>query len=211
VYGSRFRRIALPEGSARGGLLGQGSILTLTAYANRTSPVIRGNWILENVLGTPPPPPPPNVPPLEERARDAKPLTMRERMEQHRANPTCASCHRMIDPLGFGLENFDAVGQWRARSETGEPMDVSGVLPDGTEFEGVIGLREALLSRPDVFVHTFTERLLTYALGRGLDPYADAPAVRAIRREAARNDYRVSALIMGIVNSRPFQMRRTQS
>ena len=209
VYGSHFRRVTLGKDSVRGGLLGQGSVLTVTAYPNRTSPVLRGKWILENLLGTPPPPPPPNVPPLAEGAA-AKGLSMRERMTQHRANPVCASCHRMMDPLGLALENFDAVGRWRTHGEGHTPIDASGSLPDGTTFEGVTGLREALLSQSELFVTTTTEKLLTYALARGLE-YYDAPAVRAIAREGAPGGYRLSDLILGIVKSDAFQMRRSQS
>jgi mono/diheme cytochrome c family protein len=209
VYGAHFRRVNLAD-ERRRGLLGQGSIMTVTSQANRTSPVVRGKWILDNILGTPPPPPPANVPPLDEGTKDGKTLSMRERMVQHRANAVCASCHVVMDPLGLALENFDAVGQWRDRSEAGTPIDASGALPDGTTFEGVAGLRGALLDRSDLFVTTLTEKLLTYALGRGLE-YYDAPAVRAITRGAAGHDNRISALILGIVNSTPFQMRRTRS
>jgi len=192
----------------RRGLLGKGSILTATSYANRTSPVLRGKWILENILGTPPQPPPPNVPALEETTGNGKPLTMRERMEQHRANPACATCHVQMDPLGFALENFDAIGGWRT-TEAGSPIDSSGVLPDGTQFQGAAGLRKVLLERREEFVMNVTEKLLTYALGRGVE-YYDAPAVRSIMREAAPSDYRWSSLFMGIVKSTPFQMRRSE-
>jgi len=207
VYGSHFRRVALSD-EERKGLLGKGSILTATSYANRTSPVLRGKWVLENILGTPPPPPPPNVPALEEPTGESKPLTMRERMEKHRANPACAVCHTRMDPLGFALENFDAIGGWRT-TEAGIPIDASGTLPDGTQFEGVPGLRDILLERRDEFVLNVTEKLLTYALGRGAE-YYDAPAVRSIMREAAPDDYRWSSLITGIVRSPPFQMRRSE-
>jgi hypothetical protein len=208
VYGSRFRRVMLSEDSARGGLLSQGSMLTVTSYATRTSPVKRGEWILANILGTPPPPPPPEVPPLKERGGDGKVLTMRERMAAHRANPACASCHNLMDPVGFALENYDAVGRWRTEAE-GAPVDAAGKLPDGTRFEGAQGLQRALLNRPELFVNTVTEKLLTYALGRGVE-YYDAPAIRKIVRDASRNDFRFSALVLGIVNSAPFQMRRSQ-
>ena len=208
VYGSRFRRVTLPDDSVRAGLLGHGSILTVTSYANRTSPVLRGKWILENILGTPPPPPPPNVPPLQDTAAAGKVLSMRERMAQHRANPACSGCHQLMDPAGLSMENFDAIGRWRTRTEAGTPVDSSGGLPGGSTFEGVAGLRSALLNRPDPFVTTVAEKLLTYALGRGLE-YYDAPAVRAIAREAKGSDYRFSSLVLGIVNSNPFQMRRT--
>jgi mono/diheme cytochrome c family protein len=208
VYGSRFRRVALGEDSVRGGLLGQGSILTVTSYANRTSPVLRGKWILENILGTPPPPPPPNVPPLKDQGAAGKVLSMRERMAQHRVNPACSGCHQLMDPAGLSMENFDAIGRWRTRTEAGTAVDSSGGLPGGSTFEGVGGLRSALLARPEPFVNTVTEKLLTYALGRGLE-YYDAPAVRAIARDARGHDYRFSSLVLGIVNSAPFRMRQT--
>ena len=208
VRGSHFRRVALDD-AARGGLLGHGSILTVTSYANRTSPVNRGKWVLENILGTPPPPPPPDVPELET-AEGAEPLSMREAMEQHRANPVCASCHRLMDPLGLSLEPFDAIGRWRDRESGGAVIDASGELPDGTPFDGPSGLKAALLRHPDRFVTTVTEKLMTYALGRGVEHY-DAPAIRAIVRDAARDDYRLSALVKGVVRSTPFQMRRSPS
>ena len=204
VYGSRFQRVTVP-GEARQGLLGQGSILALTSHAERTSPVVRGKWILENILGTPVPPPPPDVPPLKENQEGQKPRTMREQMAEHRASAVCASCHKVMDPIGFALENFDAVGAWRTE-EAGAPIDATGELADGTNVDGVVTLRKALLSRPGVFAGTMTEKLLTYALGRGLD-YRDMPGVRAIVRDAARNNYRFSALILGVVHSTPFQMR----
>ena len=191
-------------------MLGQGGILTVTSYPDRTSPVQRGKWILENVLGSPPPPPPPDVPQLPERTPDGKVLSMRERMVQHRANPVCASCHSRMDPLGLALEPFDAVGNWRDKSESNGPIDATGQLPDGTKFDGPKGLRDALMKNPERFVHTLTERLFTYALGRGLE-YYDAPAVRGVVRDTIRGDYRFSALILGIVQSTPFQMRRSQS
>ena len=206
IYGSHFRRIALPPDSPRGGLLGHGSILAVTGYATRTSPVVRGKWVLENLLGTPPPPPPPNVPPLSEEKSDAV-LSMRERMVEHRRNPVCASCHALMDPVGLSLENFDAIGRWRTLTDGFAPIDASGSLPDGTTFDGVAGLRQALVSRADQFVRTLTERLLTYGLGRAVE-YYDAPAVRAIERRAALDDYRFSSIVLGIVNSTPFQMRR---
>ena len=209
VYGDHFRRVALPDGSPRAGLLGHGSILTVTSYATRTSPVLRGKWILENLLGTPPPPPPANVPPLEESRSNLRVVSMRERMEAHRRNPQCAVCHRIMDPAGLSMENFDAIGRWRD-AEGGAAIDAAGSLPGGADFDGVAGLRGALLDRPEVFVGTVAEKLLTYALGRGLD-HADAPAVRAITRAAAADDYRLSSLILGIVESTPFQMRRSQS
>ena len=208
VTGRAFRRATLTD-ERRRGLLGQASILTVTSRPNRTSPVIRGKWILQNLLGVPPPPPPPNVPPLEERARGGDvPKSMRERMAQHRANPVCASCHSTIDQAGFALENFDAVGRWRDLDAGFEPIDASGALPDGTKFNDVIGLRKALVANPDPFVTVMTERLLIYALGRGLEPY-DGPAVRAVVRGAAEQDYAFSSLILGIVRSVPFQMRRS--
>ena len=209
VYGSHFRRVTLP-GASRRGLLGQGSILAATAYPTRTSPVLRGKWVLENLLGTPPPLPPPDVPSLEETTGDGAALSMREAMEQHRANPVCASCHRLMDPPGFALEQFDAVGRYRTRNEANAPIDASGVLPDGTAFEGAAGLREALLGRPDLFVTTLTEKLMIYALGRGVEHH-DAPAIRAITRGAAADGHRFSSLILGVIKSPPFQMRRTRS
>jgi hypothetical protein len=207
IRGSHFRRVPLSDEQRRG-LLGHGSILTVTSYANRTSPVLRGKWVLDNILGTPPPPPPPNVPDLEDRAEDGRLLSVRQRMEQHRANPACASCHRQMDPLGFALENFDALGRWRT-ADGATPIDASGVLSDGTKFQGPAGLRNVLLSRPEQFVCTVTEKLLMYALGRRVE-YYDAPAVRKILREAASNDYRWSSIILGIVNSTAFQMRRSR-
>jgi hypothetical protein len=210
VYGSHFRRVELGKDHVRGGLLGQGSILTVTSYANRTSPVNRGKWILENLLGTPVPPPPQNVPPLPENGPGAKILTMRERMVQHRANPVCASCHQLMDPVGLATENFDAIGRYRTQSEAGTAVDASGGLPDGSTFEGAIGLRKAILNRPELFVATLTEKLLTYALGRGVE-YYDAPAVRSILRTARASDYRFSSVVVGIVKSTPFQMRRARS
>ena len=209
VYGSHFRRVTWPD-DARRGLLGQGGILTLTSYATRTSPVLRGKWILENLLSAPPPPPPPDIPALDETSSDGEALSMRDAMERHRANPACASCHAQMDPLGFALENFDAVGRWRTRSESNELIDSSGVLPDGTSFAGPAGLRQALLRAPDRFVTTVAEKLLVYALGRNVEHY-DQPAVRAIVREAAQNDYRFSSIVVGIVHSTPFQMRKAQS
>jgi mono/diheme cytochrome c family protein len=208
VYGSRFRRVELGDDSVRGGLLGQGSILTLTSYATRTAPVIRGKWILSNILGIPPPPPPATVPALKENAGIGKVVSMRQRMAEHRANPACSGCHQLMDPIGFALENYDAVGRWRD-AEGGKPIDASGGLPDGSKFEGASGLQRALLSRPEVFTTTFTAKLLTYALGRGVE-YYDAPSVRAIVRQAQANDFRFSSFIVGIAGSTPFQMRRSQ-
>jgi hypothetical protein len=207
VYGSHFRRVELGKDHVRGGLLGQGSIMTVTSYANRTSPVRRGQWILENLLGTPVPAPPVNVPPLPENEPGAKILTVRERMVEHRANPVCSSCHQLMDPVGLSTENFDAIGRFRTQSEAGGPIDASGGLPDGSTFDGAIGLRKAVLNRPELFVATLTEKLMTYALGRGLE-YYDAPAVRDIARRAHAEDYRFSSVVLGIVNSTPFKMRR---
>ena len=204
IYGSRFRRVPITN-DARRGLLGQASILALTSHAERTSPVVRGKWILENILGIAVPPPPPDVPPLKENQEGQKPRTIREQMAEHRANAVCASCHKIMDPIGFALENFDAVGAWRT-AEAGTPIDATGELTDGAKVDGVVSLRNALLSRPELFVNTLTGKLLTYALGRGLD-YRDMPAVRAIVRDAARKNYRFSSLILGVADSMPFQMR----
>jgi mono/diheme cytochrome c family protein len=209
VNGSHFRRVTL-AGETRGGLLGQGSILTVTSYGTRTSPVLRGYWLLENVLGTPPPPPPPNVPALPERGNNGMATSVRERMEQHRSNPACASCHVRMDPLGFALENYDAIGRWRLHGEAGTPIDASGALPDGTRLVGVSGLRDHLAAQPDEFVATATEKLLAYALGRGVE-LSDRPAVRRIVRDSAASDHRWSSVILGIVRSTPFLMRRSES
>jgi hypothetical protein len=205
VFGSRFRRVTVTD-DARKGLLGKGAVLLVTSHANNTSPVLRGKWVLDNLLGAPPPPPPPNVPALEESAAGSTPRTMREQMEQHRSNPTCAACHKVMDPIGFALENFDVVGAWRTTTEAGVPLDTTDTLADGTVVRGVTSLRQALVKRSDVFAQTLTRKLMVYALGRGLT-YADMPAVRAIVRDAARQDYRFSAIVLGIVNSVPFQMR----
>jgi len=207
VFGSQFRRVALDEASHRGGLLRQGSILAVTSYATRTSPVIRGKWVLENILGTPPPPPPGNVPALKDNTVAAN-LSVRQRLAEHRANEACAACHNFMDPVGFALENFDAIGRWRD-TEEGQAVDATGGLPDGSEFVGVGGLEQAVLSRPDMFVGTLTEKLLTFALGRGVE-YYDAPAIRKIVRDARAEDYRFSSLIVGIATSTPFQMRRAE-
>ncbi|MEQ8838655.1 MAG: DUF1592 domain-containing protein, partial [Lacipirellulaceae bacterium] len=204
VRGDYFRRVELEDRYRRGGLLRNGSILAVTSYATRTSPTIRGNWVLENLFGTPAPPPPPNVPALEEKTTLAE-LTIRERLAEHRANPQCASCHNLMDPLGFALENYDAVGRWRDFEGEGK-IDSSGALPDGTELAGVADIEAGLLARPEMFVGTLTEKLLTYALGRGAEP-TDGPAIREIVRQAAEEDYRFSSIIMGIVESVPFQMR----
>ena len=209
VQGSRFRRVTLPADSPRRGILGHGSVLTLTSHAIRTSPVLRGKWILNNVLGTPPPDPPPNVPALVDRKTQARTATMRERMSAHRDNPACAACHAMIDPAGFALEHFDAIGRWRAVDESYNPIDASGVLPDGTPFEGAAGLRAALVRRPERFVTTVTEKLMTYALGRGVEHY-DMPAVRRILRDAAADGYRLQDVVLGIVLGDPFRLRRAE-
>lgn len=206
IYGSRFRRIAVADESHRGGLLRHGSILTVTSYATRTSPVLRGHWVLQNLLGASPPPPPPNVPALADNIV-SKSLSIRERLEQHRANAACAGCHRQMDPIGFSLENFDAVGRWR-KADAGRAIDADGAFLDGRSVDGVIGLEQALLERPQLFVRTMTEKLLTFALGRGLE-YYDAPTVRQIVREAEADDYRFSRLILGIVKSTPFRMRKS--
>jgi hypothetical protein len=210
ILGNRFRRVELMADYRRG-LLGQGSILTLTSQADRTSPVLRGKWVMEVLLGTPPPPPPPNVPSLEatKTVKDGHLLTVRERMEAHRSNPACNSCHRMIDPIGLSLENFDPTGTWRIR-DSGILIDPSTVLFDGTPANGPADLRKAILKYPEAFIGNFTENLLTYALGRRIQ-YSDMPTVRAITREAARNDNRVSALILGIIKSVPFQMSRAET
>jgi hypothetical protein len=204
IYGSQFRRVPVND-PARRGLLGQGSFLAVTSHAERTSPVLRGKWILENILGLPVPPPPPNVPPLKERANGEKARTMREQMAEHRADPACASCHKIMDSIGFALENFDAVGAWRSM-DADAPVDASGDLADGTHVNGVVELRAALLKKPDLFVGTMTEKLMTYALGRGID-YRDMPAVRTIVRDSGRDGYKFSSLVLGVVRSLPFQMK----
>ena len=207
VYGTRFRRVALDESSRRGGLLRHGSVLAVTSYATRTSPVIRGVWVLDNIFGAPPPPPLPNVPALEENSVAAN-LPMRERLAQHRSNPVCATCHRTIDPVGFALENFDALGRWREQEGDNGSINVSGGLPGVGELAGVDGLEAGLLGQSDLFVARLTEKLLTFALGRGVE-YFDAPAIRTIVRDAEADDYRFSSLILGIVKSVPFQMRNS--
>jgi hypothetical protein len=207
VYGSRFRRITLDEDSWRGGLLRHGSILTVTSYATRTSPVLRGKWILENLLGVPPPPPLPDVPALTDNTVDGS-LSVRKRLAEHRRNPICAACHNLMDPMGLSLEKFDAVGR-RRTLEDGTPIDASGGFPDGSRFADVHGLETALARRPELFVGNFAEKLLTYASGRGVEHY-DAPAIRAIVREARSQNFRVSSVILGVVNSQPFQMRTSR-
>ena len=203
IYGGQYRRVALGQDRLRGGLLRQGSILTVTSYATRTSPVIRGKWILDNILGIPPPPPPPNVPALKENGSIGKTLTLRERLAEHRKNPACFGCHQLMDPIGFSMENYDAVGRWR------QSDDIAGGLPDGSKFDGIAGLEASLLQRPELFATTFTEKLLSYSLGRGIEAY-DAASVRKIVRNAQTSDYRISSFILGIVASEPFQQRRTQ-
>jgi mono/diheme cytochrome c family protein len=203
VYGPRLRRVQFTDG-VRGGLLGQASILAVTSYPNRTSVTLRGRWLLANLLGAPPPPPPPDVPALKDPGQDGQPRSLRKRMELHRRNAVCASCHQRMDPLGFSLENFDALGKWRTESD-GAPIDASASLPDGTRFDGIAGLRRLIASHPEDFVRTFTEKLLEYAIGRGIEP-TDYPAIRKIARDAAEQDYRWSAIIWGIVNSPAFRM-----
>ena len=208
VYGSHFRRVTLTDEN-RFGLLGKASVLAVTSYTTRTSPTIRGKWLLENILAAPMPAPPPNIPALEASNKDGKPLSVREMLEMHRANPACASCHARMDPLGFSLENFDAIGQWRT-TDAGKTINASGVLLDGTQVTGPAALQHALVAQKQQFVRAVTEKLLTYSLGRGLE-YYDAPAIRGIVRGAAADDYRWSAVVLGIVKSAPFQMRRSGS
>ena len=209
VYGERFRRVTF-DTDERGGLFGHASLLMLTAYPTRTSPVLRGKWVLDNILGMPPSEPPPDVPDLQENRGGAEVLTIRERMEEHRTNPACAVCHKVMDPLGFALENFDAIGRWRVTDEAGVVVDASGVLGDGTAVNGPATFRAALLKYEDSFVRTLTEKLLTYALGRGIE-YYDQPSIRQIVAAAARDDYRWSSIILQVVQSTPFQMRRAES
>jgi mono/diheme cytochrome c family protein len=206
VYGSRFRRVTVTD-EARQGLLGHGSVLSVTSHAERTSPVLRGKWVLENLLGLPVPPPPPDVPQLQAAGEGEKPRTLREQMALHRVSPTCASCHKVMDPVGFALENFDVVGAWRTQ-EPGGPIDASGQLADGRQVDGVVTLRKAILDRPEIFVTTMTEKMMIYALGRGVD-VPDMPAVRRVVRDAKTQDYRFSSIVLGIVKSVPFQMRAT--
>ena len=209
VTGPEFRRVALPE--TRRGILGQGSVLVLTSVADRTSPVMRGKWIMEVLLGSPPPPPPPNVPALEATNATAggKVLSTRERMEEHRKNPACQSCHKVIDPLGLALDNFDVTGKWRIK-DNGVAIDSAGVMYDGTKIDGPASLRDALLKHQDVFLQTFTENLMTYALGRRVE-YYDMPTVRSIVRQGAQADLRFSSFVLGIVNSAAFQRRAAEA
>jgi hypothetical protein len=207
VYGSQFRRVTVAN-EARRGLLGQASVLAVTSYPNRTSPVERGKWVLTNLLGVPPQPPPPNVPALEETSTDGKVLSLRERMERHRANPVCAGCHKVMDPIGFALESFDGIGRWR-NTQDGARIDTSGTLFNGATVDGVVGLRQNLVAQPEIFVGVMTEKMLTYALGRGLE-YYDMPAVRKIVRDAKTRDFRFSSIVLGIVRSTPFQMKETK-
>ncbi len=204
VYGTDFRRVPITD-ERRRGLLGQASILTITSYATRTSPVQRGKWILTNLIGMPPDPPPPNVPELKAHADAGKVTSLRERMEEHRKNPACAGCHKVMDPIGFSLENFDAVGQWRT-SDEGAPIDPAGVMFNGAKIDGPVALRQILMAKPEIFAGVFTEKLMIYALGRGVQ-YYDMPTVRAIVRDAGRSDYRLSSIVLGIVKSTPFQMK----
>ena len=205
VVGTRMRRVDLPANSPRGGLLGQGALQMVTSYSNRTSPVLRGKWVLDSLLGTPPPQPPPNVPSLKDTGAGGKPATVRARLEEHRKNPVCAACHSSMDPLGFALENFDATGHWRT-VDSGAPIDSSGVLPNGTKFDGPNGLRDALLARKEQFVQAMTQKLLAYALGRQIEAY-DMPSVRKVVHDARANNYRWQSIISGIVTSEPFLMR----
>jgi hypothetical protein len=207
VYGPQFRKVKLTDPNRRG-LLGQGSILSMTSVATRTSPVFRGKYVLSTLLNTPPPPPPPNVPSLDQSNKGAAsiPKTVRAQLELHRKSAVCASCHRVIDPAGFALENFNSVGQWRDTDPDGAPLDVAGTLADGTKVNGPVELREAILSRPNAFATVITEKMLTYALGRGLEP-GDMPVVRRIVKKSAQNNYRLSSIVMGIVESAPFEMR----
>jgi hypothetical protein len=205
VYGSRFRRVQVTDPNRRG-LLGQGSFLSLTSVANRTSPILRGKFVISNLLNTPPLPPPPNVPLLEESKPKDRPSTVREQLELHRANPVCNSCHRNIDPVGFALENFNPVGQWQTTTREGLRIDSAGQLADGTTVEGPVALRKALLARPEVFTGTVTEKLMIYALGRGLEA-TDMPVVRSVLKGAEKNNYAMQSIILGIIQSSPFQMR----
>jgi hypothetical protein len=206
IYGSRFRRVTLPDHDRRGGLLGEGALLATTSYPDRTSPVLRGKWLLNNIFGLPVPPPPPGVDTNLENKPGAPPASMRERLARHRQNPSCSSCHSVIDPLGFALENFDVIGGWRTVDESGKPVDASGATVSGETVEGLSGLRALLLAEREQFPRTVTEKLLAYALGRRIE-YSDRPAIRKIVRDAAAHDYRWSSLILGIVESPAFLMR----
>jgi hypothetical protein len=208
ITGSHFRRVTLPAGSPRRGLLGQGSILSITSYSTRTSAVLRGKYVLDNLLASPPPPPPPNVPSLNTE-QSGKPLSMKEAMQAHRANPACAGCHAKMDPIGFALENFDALGRWRAE-ENGRPLEVTSALPDGTIVDGVEGVRQLVLRDPALFVEAMTSKLLMYALSRNIQHY-DQPTIRVIARESARENYTFASLVLGVVNSVPFQSRMAQA
>ena len=210
IYGSRFRRVTLPDTQQRGGLLAHGGLLALTSYPTRTSPVLRGKWLLDTILGAPPPSPPPNVPALPESGEGGRVVSVRERLEQHRRNPVCASCHATIDPAGFTLENFDGLGAWRSVGEGGEAVDASGTMPSGVTVEGLSGLRALLLDQPDRFAGTVTEKLLAFALGRQLE-YYDQPTVRQIVRDAAADEYRWSSLVLGVVESPAFLMRNARA
>jgi hypothetical protein len=207
IFGSHFRRVKVDREAGRGGLLRQGSILTVTSYATRTSPVIRGHWVLKNLLGNPPPPPPPNVPTLDDNTVNAS-LSLRDRLQQHRANPTCASCHNLLDPVGFALENYDAIGRWR-ESENELPIDTRSVLWDGTEVGSVRDLENVILAHPDLFVQTLTEKLMTYALGRGIEPL-DGPTIRQIVQGCRSDGYRFADIVLGIVKSPAYQHRSSQ-
>jgi len=211
IYGSRFRRITVPDLTKRGGILGHGGLLAMSSYANRTSPVVRGKWLLDTIFGDPPPSPPANVPPLkEEPFTGGRIMSVRERLEKHRANPVCASCHQKIDPLGFALENYDSLGQYRVKDEGGNVIDSSGQMPNGGRVDGLAGLRSFLLDKPEHFAGTLTEKLFAYSLGRAVEPY-DQPAIRKIVRDAAAQDYRWSSLVLGIVESPAFLMRNSDS
>jgi hypothetical protein len=203
VYGNHFRRVTFEDGM-RGGLLGQASVLTVTSYPNRTSVVLRGKWLLANVLGTPPAPPPADVPSLKDPGQDGQPRSLRDRMEKHRSNPACTGCHQRMDPLGFALENFDGLGKWRTTAD-GETVNASAALPDGTNFVGVSGLRDFVAKHKEDYVRTVTEKLLAYAVGRGIESF-DMPAIRKIARESAASDHRWSSLVLGVVRSTPFSM-----
>ncbi len=203
IYGSRFRKVQLPDISQRGGLLGQGALLTVTSYPGRTSPVLRGKWLLDNMLGTPPPPPPANVPTLPDAEAGEVPTSIRERLARHRQDPICFTCHTIIDPLGFALENFDSIGAWRDFDEVGNAVDPLGTYPGGVEFAGFADLRDWVLGRPERFTHTLTEKLMTYALGHRVE-YYDQPAIRQIVRQAAADDFSWSSVVLGIVQSAPF-------